>query len=339
MLGCGYERGTGVDYPPGIPATVAVSATTTDPLVAAGETRVLDAIVRDRNGTLMAAPGLIWRTSAPGVATVSGTGETATVTAVDDGTAIITASVGSVEGTLTIIVRRRVASIELSAPDSVVAAGATMPLTVIVRDARQQPVTGLSGVTFTSNNPFGVLVSPDGVVSALFNPFHPPTAIVTASVVRDGVTLTTTKRIDVGSGALPVLDFAAFLLTESVRPDPAPGLGIGISFFTRDGDRVQYKLLWSLLSGPPVIAHVHGPDAQDGVAPVLVELSLGSQTGTHGAATGSFSGTDIRGVGGNPAITLDSLLALLKTPASAYVDVHTERFGDGEMRGPIVSVP
>lgn len=336
-LGCGYERGTGTGYSTGTPATITVAATTTDPLVSTGETRAVSAVVRDGNGTLLAAPALAWRTSAPNVATVSGTGETATITAVDDGTAIITASVGSVEGTLTVVVRRRLSSIELSAPDSLVPAGNTMQLTVIARDARQQPISVASGLTFTSSNPFSFVVSPDGLVTALFNPFQPLSSVLRATITRDGVTLSATKPLKVGSAAPAIFDVGALLLPEAVRPEPVLGLGIGIAFFTVDGARIQHKMVWSSLSGPPVAAHVHGPDTDDGVAPLLVELSLGNQSGTHGVATGAFSGADIRGVGGNPPVTLDSLLVLLKTPGLAYVDVHTERFADGEMRGRVVT--
>jgi hypothetical protein len=335
-LGCGYEGSTGSGYPTGTPATITVSATTTDLLVSAGETRTLSAVVRDGAGTLLAAPTLTWRTSAPNVATVSGSGESATVTAVDDGTAVITASIGAVEGTFAVVVRRRIESIEISAPDSVVVAGTTMQLTVVGRDGRQQPIPALPSVTFTSSNEFSILVSSDGLVTALFSPFQPLTSVLTATVTRDGRTVSATKPVKVGSAAPPVFDFGSLLLTEAVRPDPVPGLGVGIGFLTLQPDRVQYKVLWSSLTGPPLVAHLHGPDSDDGIAPVLVELSLGSGRDTHGVATGSFSAADIRGTGGNPAISLDSLVTLMRTPAAVYVDVHTARFVDGEVRGAIV---
>jgi len=336
-VGCGYDSGTGADYPSGIPATITVSAATTDPLVSAGETRTLSAIVRDRNGTQLAEPALTWRTSAPTVATVNGSGENATVTAVEDGTAVITASIGSLEGTQAVVVRRRIESIEISAPDSVVVAGTTMQLTVVGRDARQQPIAALPGVTFTSSNEFSILVSSDGLVTALFNPFQPQTSVLTATVTRDGRTVSATKPVKVGSPAPPVFDFAALLLTEAVRPDPVLGLGLGFSFLTLQPDRVQYKVLWSSLSGPPLVAHLHGPDTEDGVAPVLVALSLGSGHDVHGVATGSFTAANILGTGGRPAISLDSLVTLMRTPAVVYLDVHTARFADGEVRGGIVA--
>ena len=227
-------------------------------------------------------------------------------------------------------------SITLSAPDSVVAAGASVQLKVTGRDAQQREFPLDSDITFTTSNPFGVLVSPTGVATALFNPFEPNSSVITATFSRNGATLIASKRIEVGSPAPPVYEIGAFLLTESVEPNPVPGLGLGISFFTVDAGRVHYKMLWSLLSGPPVIAHIHGPDAHDKVAPILVELPLGTQAGTHGVATGSFAVSDIRGSNGRPPISLDSLIAVMKSPASAYIDVHTDLFVDGELRGPSI---
>jgi len=116
------------------------------------------------------------------------------------------------------------------------------------------------------------------------------------------------------------------------------GVGQGVLFLTRAGPRIEYKMLWSLLTGPPVSAHIHGPDTSDGVAPVLVELALGDQPTANGVWSGSFSATDIRSPDGRPTITLDSLATLLGTFSSAYIDIHTTLFGDGELRGAIGSI-
>jgi len=268
---------------------------------------------------------------------VSGFGENATVTAVDDGTAIITAASGNAEGTITVTVRRRPVAIVLSGPDSVVVAGTTTQLTVVGRDARNHDFTGLTDVRFATSNPFSVLVSQSGLVTALFSPFMPLRSTITATVSSDGTTLSATKQIDVGNPAPSVLDFAALLLPEGVRPEPVDGAGQGIIYLTRDGARVQYKMLWSLLTGPATSAHLHGPDGDDTVADVLVDLPLGTQTTTNGVLTGSFSATDIRAQGGRPAVSLDSLVTLIGT-GFVYADLHTVRFVDGEMRGPIFKI-
>jgi len=141
LAGRGYDSGSGPD---GQAYTVAVSIASTDPMTAAGEIRLATAVVRDAYGSVISAPSVSWRTSAPAVATVAGSGASATVTAVDDGTASITAASGGVEGVITVTVRRSVVSIELSAPDSVVVAGSTTQLTVVGRDARGAAITGLT---------------------------------------------------------------------------------------------------------------------------------------------------------------------------------------------------
>jgi hypothetical protein len=266
------------------------------------------------------------------VATVSASGATATVTAVDDGTAIISAKSGNVEGTITVTVRRRLVQLALSAPDSIVA-GDSAKLVVTGRDARQQEMP-LGDVQFSSTNPFSVLVLPSGIVHALFSTFDPKSSTISASVTRDGATLIAQKLIRVGNPAPADFQLGALMLPEAVRPEPVIGLGEGVIFFTLGGDRVQFKMLWSWLTTPPASAHLHGPDGSDAVADLLVDLPLGSQTSSFGVHTSSFSGTDIRGRPGAPPISLDSLVKLIEG-GFVYADVHTSRFVDGELRGSV----
>jgi hypothetical protein len=339
MVGCGYDRGNGVAYPTdALPATITLSMPSSDALVSAGDTRLVTAVVKSAAGAVLPEPSLSWRTSSPAVATVVGTGASAIVTAVDDGSATITASSGGVEGTVLVTVRRRVVSLELSVPDPVVVAGFTTQLTVTGRDARQQPINVLPATRFQSSNGFSVQVSPTGLATALYSSFRPFSALITATLIMDGTTLSDTKRIDVADAAPPAFGFFGITSPEEVRPEPPLSAGDGILYLTREGDRVQYKLLWSLLSGPPVSAHLHGPNVLGAdSADLLVDLSIGNQTSENGTLTGSFSAADIRSQRGEPAISLDSLITLLATPTAAYVDVHTRRFPDGETRGPIVS--
>jgi hypothetical protein len=334
LAGCGYDRGSG---PLRYVATVTVSVASTDPMTATGETRLATAVVKDAYGSVIPAPSLSWRTSAPAVATVEGSGSNATVTAVDDGTANIMASSGSVEGMITITVRRRVVSIELSAPDSVVVAGSTMQLTVVGRDTRDHAITGLSGIRFATSNPFSVQVSASGLVTALFSSFRPFSSIITATVVRDGMTLSATKRIDVGDAAPPGFDFSGLMEPEGVRPEPVVSVSEGVVFLSLAGDQVHYRILWSLLEGPPLSAHIHGPDGNDGVADMLVDLPLGNQTNTSGTFSGSFSAEDIHPQGHSRAISLDSLVTLMSIPGMTYADIHTAFFRDGALRGAIFS--
>jgi hypothetical protein len=333
--GCGSDRGNGISYPPTEAGTVTLSLASSEPMTAAGDTREVTARVTDARGAVNPVPQVVWTSSAPTVATVTGTASVATITAVGDGTATITAASGGAAASVDVTVRRTLVSIELVAQDTVVVEGFTTQLIVIGRDPRQQPIAELPDVRFASSNAFSVAVSPNGLVTALFSSVRPFSSTITATVTVNGATFTATRRIDVASAAPAVFDVSALLTPEEVRPEPANSAGAGIIYFERTGDRVQYKLLWSLLSGPALAAHIHGPDRTGAdSADVLVDLPLGVQTNTNGTLIGSFSATDIRARAGESPITLDSLVTLLSIPEQAYVDVHTGPFRDGEIRGP-----
>jgi hypothetical protein len=305
-------------------------------MTSTGDTQVVTAVVKDGNQMVISSPSVSWRSSAPSVATVAGSGTTATVTAVDDGTAIITAASGGVEGTVIVTVRRRLESIEVMARDSVLLPASTTQLTVIGRDAQGRAVSGLTGVTFSTTNPFSASVSPTGLVTALFSSFRPFTSFIVASVTRDGVTFVDAKRIDVADPAPPGFQFSALMEPQNVRPDPVNSAGEGIVFFTRNGERIDYQIFWSLLTGPPLGARINGPDGNDAPAEILVDLRLGNQANTNGTMRGSFSAADITPQRGDPPISLDSLVALMKTPGMVYVDMGTGFFRTGEIRGSIV---
>ena len=109
-------------------------------------------------------------------------------------------------------------------------------------------------------------------------------------------------------------------------------------YFTRVDTRVNYKILWALLSAPPTVAHIHASDVFFAdLADVVVDLPLGNQSSRNGTVTGSFSASDIRGQSGRPPISLDSLVTLMRRPGLAYVDLDDSVFNGGEVRGPIVA--
>ena len=322
----------GVTYPSSTPATVTVSVTSTDPMTSRGDTRLLSAVVKAADGSVLPAQAVTWQTSATSVATVSASGASATITAVDDGTAIISAKSGNAEGTITVTVRRKLVELVLSGPDSIIA-GDSAQLVVIGRDARQQEMP-LPDVHFASTNPFSVLVFPNGMANAVFSSFNPKSSTVSALVTRDGSTLIAQKLIRVASPAPAGFHLAALMIPEAVRPEPVIAIGEGVIFLTLDAGRVNFKMLWSWLTTRPTSAHLHGPDGSDSVADVLVELPLGDQTSSFGVRTSSFGAADIRGRAGSPPISVDSLVKLIEG-GRVYADVHTAQFVDGEVRGSV----
>ena len=142
--GCGGDSGAPtaplpVPDPPRA-TTVTVSPTTAE--LDVGETVQLRAEVRDQNSNVMVGAVVIWTSSAGSVATVDASG---LVTGVGEGTATITASSGSAQGTAAITVvsvPEPVASVEVSPSAETVAVGATLQLTAEAFDANGQAVAG-----------------------------------------------------------------------------------------------------------------------------------------------------------------------------------------------------
>lgn len=333
-LGCGgaYDA---TPYRAGAPS-VTLALASAGPMVSAGETRAVTAVLRDAGGAVVPSPELSWSSSAPGVATVSGDGASATITAVDDGVATITAASGALRGEVAVAVHRTVASVLVSAPAPVLVFGSSMQLTATARDALDNPIAGVTGFTFSSGNPASVVVSEAGLATALFDLHRPPTT-VTASVTRDGATVS--GEVVIIPRPPDVFDHAALLLTEYERPAPVPTLGQGAVFFTAvDGTRVDYLAVWSALSGPATAVHLHGPATGVEIAEVLVDLPPGPQTESYGSVTGSFTAADILPQGGQPPISLDALIALMDGN-DAYVEVRTAAFPAGEIRGQILPTP
>ena len=332
LAGCSYDS-SGVTYPTGNAASITLSVVSNDTLTSAGDTKFVTAVVKDAYNTIITAPQLSWTSSAPSVATVEVSGNGAIVTAVSDGTAVITAASGTARATISVAVHRRLASVQLSAPDSILVAGTSTQLTVIGRDAQGNPITDVTTPSFSTSNGFNLVVAPGGLVTALFSTTQSFDSFVTATLTRDGVTVSARKRFKVASAEPSQFDFSALMLPNGVRPDPFNAAS-GIVYFTLDGARVKYQMLWSLFEQLPVGAHIHGPDAAgiNGVGDVIVDLMTDNQVDVNGTLIGSFSANDIRSRDGKPPISLDSLVTLMRG-RQVYADMHTSFVGEGEIRG------
>jgi trimeric autotransporter adhesin len=333
FLGCGGD-GSGVTYPQQAAASVVLTLSPVGALASAGDTRAVTAVVKAADQSVVSSPTLTWTTDAPTVATVSGSGDRATITAVGDGVATITATTGSVAGTVTVTVRRALASVVLTNPTPLLGIGTTAQLVATGLDASGKPLTDLTGVRYESSNPGSVAVSNAGVVTALFAFPALPSAIITATVTRDGVTVSDTAGVTVITPA--TFDFGSLLLTEYVKPVAVPAAGSGIAYFTVAGARINYTVVWSALSGPAIAVDLHGPAAPNAVGGMLVSVPLDANplNANYGVAMGSFGAADIRPINGQLAIGVDSLVKLLGN-GNAYLDVHTSAFQGGEVRGQV----
>ena len=143
-------------------ASVAVSPATASLTV--GQTVQLTATPKDASGTPLSGRVVTWVSSAPGVATVSGSG---LVTAVTAGTATITATSEGRSGTAGITVTLApVASVTVSPANASVAVAAVQQLTATLKDASGNTLTGRT-VTWSSSSPTIAGVSGLGLVTGL----------------------------------------------------------------------------------------------------------------------------------------------------------------------------
>ena len=174
-------------------SSIAVTAASTGPLVSIGETRAVTAVARDAGGATIGSPSLTWNSSAPSVATVSGSGTTATVTAVGNGSATITATSGSVQGSVPVTVAQAVIAVLNTGLPATLAPGGTGQISVQGRDARGNTVAGATGFTFASSDPAVAVVSPTGLVTAI----APGSVQLTSTYPQAGTAVNTVSALTV----------------------------------------------------------------------------------------------------------------------------------------------
>ena len=148
---------------PARPTTVTVSPATHE-LTALGTTVQLSAEVRDQNARVMAGATVTWTSSASSMATVDASG---LVTAAGNGTATITASVGSASGSAVVTVQQSVASVEVSpSVDELTALGQTVQLTAEAFDENGHAVAGAE-FSWESSDAAVATVDAGGLVTAV----------------------------------------------------------------------------------------------------------------------------------------------------------------------------
>ena len=134
--------------------------------------------------------------------------------------------------------------------------------------------------------------------------------------------------------ASAIVGYAAHLTGEEQIPGPGTDDGYGVAQVNIYPIEGHICVFWSLVprEGGVMSGHIHG--GPTGVAgPVVVELPLGELDygeGNSAPGYGSYFGC---------VTDLDEALlrAIMDEPAAYYVDVHTEDFEDGAMRGQLGS--
>jgi hypothetical protein len=145
----------------------------------------LAATVKAASGDTLAADSVVWSSTAPPVATVTGRG---LVTGESAGIASIIASIDEVSDTVRVTVRRVVTSITISPTDSVMRGGDSLAMTATARDARGEAFTGIA-FSWASSDVNAASVSQTGVVHAI--------GAGAATITASSDTLQATARVKV----------------------------------------------------------------------------------------------------------------------------------------------
>ncbi len=132
-------------------------------LSALGDTVRLTATPRTASGSAVAGAEVTWSSSHPDIATITPAG---LVTAIGNGTAVMTAATGSVTATASIAVQQAVASVEV-APDawSPTALQSTQQFTAVARDANENPIVG-AALVWQVDDDSTITVTPAGLATA-----------------------------------------------------------------------------------------------------------------------------------------------------------------------------
>jgi uncharacterized protein YjdB len=153
-----------VTIPPVASVTVSLAASH----VVVGATTQATATTKDANGVTLTGRTVSWSSDNSAVATVSGSGAFATVTAISVGTAnIIATSEGHTGQAMVTVVSSAVASVSVSLAPSTIGIGRTSQATATTKDANGDVVTGRTVTWASDNTSVATVVATTGVVTGV----------------------------------------------------------------------------------------------------------------------------------------------------------------------------
>lgn len=123
-----------------------------------------------------------------------------------------------------------------------------------------------------------------------------------------------------------VVPFSANLSGAAERPNPVDSSATGFASVGLRGNRLVVHGFYRGLSGAPIAAHIHGPAPTTATGDVLVDLLPFFKSSP--GAEGEFSG----------AIDLTEAIRLNVLSADTYINIHTTKNPDGEIRGQIAPI-
>ncbi len=124
---------------------------TLPPLVSVGETQLLPGEVLFATGDVAGSLHLTWTSLTPDVVTIQGSGASSSVVAVGPGAGRLQASYGSFTAPVGVSVHLVTAQVDVQPPTSSIAAGGTVQLTAVARDAGGTAIPGRTATWSTSD--------------------------------------------------------------------------------------------------------------------------------------------------------------------------------------------
>ena len=297
---CGGEtlvtppKDTVVVIPPPPPPIVVAGVTLTGPSrLLVGRSDAVVATARTSAGVAIAGKTFAFASSNPAAVTV-GAADGA-IRSIAPGTAVISATVDGVVGSLTVTASdASISTLTLTGPTGPIVVGRTAQLTAAGKDSSNTPVA-IRALTYASSNPNVVSVTPAGLVTAV----APGTAVISAeavTVIAANATLTITV-IPVPTASVVILPPTDTILrprfpkqlVAQVRDSAGNVLPRPITYSTSNVDLATLDPLGLVTANPVNQGPVTVTASSDGKS-ASVSLYVVSDSGFYVATTGGITG-------------------------------------------------
>ncbi len=162
--------------------------------------------------------------------------------------------------------------------------------------------------------------------------------------------LTAVSLLAAGAAQAAIIHFQVTLSGANENPaNNSAGTGFAKIDIDPEGRFMYIDVTFSGLSGPTTASHIHccaAPTANAPVAtqvPTFVNFPLGVTSGSYTnafdmALASSYNPTFVTAHGGSAISAFDFLLAGM-LDGQTYLNIHTQSFGGGEIRGTLIQVP
>lgn len=232
-------------------------------LFALESAQTLDVAVLDQKDRPVKKVKLAYKSSAPEVADVDAAGK---VTAKGSGEAVVTASIGEVSGTTTVVVRA-VKSITLGLPEggAVGSAGTNVPLEVKAVNERGEPLD-LTGVKFQSSAPDVAAVDGKGILTLKTSGM----TTISASLGKQASQILT--NVEIESPAAVKVD------TPSQSVKAGESVPLEFTILSNKGRPMKYAATYSTSSESVATVDAQGIVTGVGRGTATITVSAGSAT-------------------------------------------------------------